>query len=112
MFRFLPFRITGLPVDSRILADHAEVRLIETNGRMDRLELDRWNIHNEGPGDSTDLVYPQLEIPPVLYQRIKAQPVRLEVDHWLTLVRIASSYTLPALAGKQQIPVWASAAQG
>jgi hypothetical protein len=105
MFRvYLPFRITGLPLDSRILADHSEVRLIETNGRVERLELDRWNVRREGSGASTDLVYPQLEIPPALYQRIKGQPVRLEVDHWLTFVRLASSYALSALNGKQQMP--------
>jgi hypothetical protein len=101
---YLPFRITGLTPDSGVLADHAEVRLIETTGRMERLELARWNVRREGSGASMDLVYPQLEIPAALYQRIKGQPVRLEVDHWLTLVRLASSYALPALAGKQQVP--------
>jgi hypothetical protein len=101
---YLPFRITGLTLDAGVLADHAEVRLIETTGRMELLELDRWNVRREGSGASMDLVYPQLEIPAVLYQRIKGQPVRLEVDHWLTLVRLASSNALPALAGKQQIP--------
>jgi hypothetical protein len=101
---YLPFRITGLPPDSRTLTDHAEVRLIESNGRVERLELDRWNVRREDSGDSTDLVYPQLEIPPALFQRIKGQPVRLEIDHWLTLVRLAFSYPIPALAAKQQIP--------
>jgi len=99
---YLPFRVTGLPVDSGVQTDHTEVRLIETNGRLERLELDRWNVRPGGTPMA--LVYPKLEIPAVLYQRIKDQPVRLEVDHWLTFVRLASSNGLPAIDGNQQFP--------
>src|SRR4029453_10600052 len=64
------------------------------------LALDRWNARHAPMG----LVYPQIEIPAAMYKRIKDQPVRLEVDHWLTFVQLASSSVLPALDGKQRIP--------
>lgn len=101
---YLPFRVTGLPPDSAVRMDHSEVRLIETNGRMDRLELESWNARRQGSGSPSQAVYPPLEIPVALYERIKDQPVRLEVDYWMTLVQVASSHALPAINAVQDIP--------
>jgi hypothetical protein len=98
---YLPFRITGLPPESSVVADHSEVRLVEANGRTQRLQLSRWNVP---PRESGAPVYPTLEIPAALYRRIKDQPVRLEVAHWLTLVEIASSYAIPAVGGELHVP--------
>ena len=101
---YLPFLVTGLPADSGIGTDHSEVRLIEPNGRVERLELGRWNLRPGAADSPVGPVYPKLEIPAVLYQRIRNQPVRLEVDHWLTFVQLSSSHFLPAIDGHQQIP--------
>jgi hypothetical protein len=105
LFRvYLPFRVTGLPPDSAVVADHAEVRLIEANGRTQRLQLDGWNVRREESGAPVTPVYLPLQIPAALYKRIKDQPVRLELDHWLTFVHIASSHVLRAMDGEQHIP--------
>lgn len=101
---YLPFNIAGLQPDSTVLADHSEVRLIDTNGRVEPLQLAKWNIRRESSHPEKDVVYPELEISGALYKRIKDQPVRLEVDHWLTVVRLAASHALPAIGGEQPIP--------
>ncbi len=53
--------------------------------------------------DAGVLVYQGLAVPPHLYQRIKNQTLRIELDYSLTLLRSAS-YSLPALGGNLQIP--------
>jgi hypothetical protein len=100
---YLPLSVSGLPPDSALQTDHSEVRLIEPNGSMERLTLDRWNAR-EGSGGQTPTVYSLLGVPAAVYKRNKDQPVRIEADFWLTLVQIASSYALPSIDGDQHIP--------
>jgi hypothetical protein len=100
---YLPFRVTGLPPDSAIQMDHAEIRLI-ANGRLQRLEQEPWNARREESGSPTQTVYPTLGIPAALYGRIKDQWVRVEVDYWMTLAQVTASHTLPAIDGGQRFP--------
>jgi hypothetical protein len=80
--------------------DHAEVR-ITANGRVEELPQQSWNVRREGTATASNIVYPAIPIPTTIYDRIKDQPVRVEIDNWLTLVRVATTQTLPALGGAQ-----------
>jgi hypothetical protein len=100
---YLPLRVQGLPPDSAIQMDHSEVRITE-NGHVNRLEQEPWNTRREGTGSSSNLVYPAVTIPAPIYERIKDQPARVEVDYWLTLAQVEISETLPAIGGDQTIP--------
>jgi len=55
------------------------------------------------PGGGEALVYQGLPIPRHLYERIKDQPLRLEINYSLTLLD-SSSYSIPALGGDMLIP--------
>jgi hypothetical protein len=94
---YLPLKLTGLPADSKVIADHAEVRLIEAQGPVHRLPLGRWTA-------SEAHVYQPLEIPAALYKQLRDKTVRLETDHSLTFVRLASSHKLPAINSQLRIP--------
>jgi hypothetical protein len=100
---YLPLRITGLRPDSAVRADHSEVRLI-TQGRTTRMDLEPWDSPHDESDSTPQTAYPPIKIPAALYSRIKDEPVRIEVESWLTLVQIASSNDIPAIGGDQRIP--------
>jgi hypothetical protein len=98
---YLPVSVAGLPPDSAIQMDHAEVR-ITANGRVEELPQQPWNVLREGTATASNIIYPVIPIPTTIYDRIKDQPVRVEIDNWLTLVRVATTQALPALGGAQE----------
>lgn len=100
---YLPVRVTGLPPDSAIQMDHADVRIIG-NGRVYKLEQEPWNTRHEGAGNESSMVYPPIAVPETLFERIKDQRTRVEVDYWLTLAAVSSSQAFPAIGGEAQIP--------
>src|SRR2546429_7421407 len=53
------------------------------------------------PGSGEALVYQGLPIPRHLYERIKDQPLRLEINYSLTLLD-SSSYSIPALGRSEE----------
>jgi hypothetical protein len=98
----LPLRVTGLPPDSALENDRAEVRLIDSNGHLDRFKIDRWQVRREG-ANPTETIYPTIPIPAAVYKRVKDQSVRLEMDSWLTLVQASSRQALPAFDGREYL---------
>jgi hypothetical protein len=100
---YLPVRVTGLPPDSAIQMDHAEVRIIE-NGRVHKLEQEPWNTRHEDSGKESTMVYPPIAVPEALFERIKEHRTRVEVDYWLTLAEVSSSSTFPAIGGDEEVP--------
>ena len=97
---YLPVSVAGLPPDSAIQMDHAEVR-ITANGRVEELQQQPWNVRREGTA-TVNIVYPVIPVPATIYDRIKDQPVRVEIDNWMTLVRVATTQALPAMGGAQE----------
>jgi hypothetical protein len=97
----LPLHVSGLPPDSAIQMDHAEVR-IAAKGRVETLEQEPWNTRREGTAIASTIVYPALMIPTAIYDRIGNQPVHVEIDYWLTLAQVATTKTLPALGGAEE----------
>jgi hypothetical protein len=99
---YFPVRVTGLPPDSAVQMDHAEVRLI-ANGHHENLDQEPWNAKREGAETSAPMVYPRFAIPAPLYERMKSEPVRIEADYWLTLARVANKLGLPATGASQNV---------
>ena len=100
---FLPIRVTGLPPDSAIQMDHAEVRIMD-NGRIYKLEQEPWNTRHEGAGTGSSMVYPPIAVPEALFEQIKRQQTRVEVDYWLTLAEMYNSHAFPVTGADAQIP--------
>jgi hypothetical protein len=100
----LPVRISGLPTDAVLEADHTEVRLAGASRTRDLGNLGSIEIFQEGPGNGESRTHQGIRISGALYDRIKDQPVRLEIDYSLTLLRLSRAYAIPALHADERLP--------
>jgi hypothetical protein len=100
---FLPMRISGLPRDSALQADRAQVRVIEANGRVDRVETLDLSARRDGAADSERNAYHTLAVPGEVYDRVKNQTVRLEIDDSLTLFQLSSAQAFPVVSPDQAV---------
>ena len=104
MIAHLPVRVSGLPTDVVLEADHTEVRFAGASRTQD---LGNWGgieIIQEGPGNGENRTHQGIRISGALYERIKEQPVRLEIDYSLTLLPLSKTYAIPALHGDERLP--------
>ena len=98
---FLPMRISGLPADSAVQADHVQIRLIDPAGHTHNLD----NSSRIGARDNSGRPsYQILGVQGDLYKRVKDQPLRLEIDYSLTLFQREATHTLPALIANENVP--------
>jgi hypothetical protein len=95
---FLPMRVVGLPPDSALQADRAHVRVIEDDGRVDRVETLDLSVRRDGAADSDRNAYHTLAVPADVYDRVKNQSVRLEIDDSLTLFQLSASQAFPVVS--------------
>jgi hypothetical protein len=101
----LPLHITGLPDDSVLRADRAEMRITTAQGKV--IHLDSRNVFwmlDEGHSEGDDHAHPQIRMKQEQYEQLKNQSVRLEIEYSLTLFRLYAAHALPALGGDQQMP--------
>ena len=104
---FLPLRIAGVPVDSVLLTDRVEVRLLRPDGVIayhgtgESLEVKR-----EAPIPDGAPSYQTLKLPGAVYRAMKNQPMRLELDYSLTLFGLTKSFSIAALGGDERMPGW------
>jgi hypothetical protein len=102
----LPLRVIGLPKDSVLKADHYQMRVIPAEGKSfhagagDNLEV----FHEGTDKPETTKVYQVIRVPADVYDRVKDQPVHLEIDYSLTLMKLTGAYGIPALQGDQRTP--------
>jgi hypothetical protein len=101
---YLPVRITGLSTDSISVYDHVETVLIDAQGNRHKLTAFDFVSHREGPDDSISAGHNGFHIPRDLYNRVKDQPVQLEVEYSLTLFSLSRSYAIPAVNGEERMP--------
>ena len=101
----LPLRITGLPNDSVLKADHYDVRVILNRGEaLNAGAGDNLAAFHEGSAKGAKEIYQTIRVPANTYDRIKDQPVQLEIDYSLTLMKLTGAYGIPALQGDQRTP--------
>ncbi len=97
---YLPMRILGAPANAGIQSDHVGVRIGDPSGRTYQVE--------GGPllheANSSTNSYLPVTLPGDLYQRIRDQAVRVEIDSSLTLFSLRAAHALPAINGEQYIP--------
>jgi hypothetical protein len=101
----VPLHITGLPDDSVLRADRAEIRITSPDGKILRLDSrDAFSVFKEGHSDGEGRVHPELRMKQDQFDQLKNLPVRVEVEYSLTLFRLFAAHALPALGGDQQMP--------
>jgi hypothetical protein len=95
---YLPIRIEGLPKDAVLHVDKSEVQIIDSSGHVVyRGEGEDWDFR---PMDGSKVsVHQKLVLPGSLYKRFKDTPMQLEFDYSMTLLRVSSTYAVPALHG-------------
>jgi hypothetical protein len=101
---FLPMRVSGLPVDAAVQADRADVRIIEAGGRVDSVQTLDLGARRDGAGDPDRDAYHTIAVSGEVYNRIKDQPVRLEINDSLTLFEPAATNTFPVASPNRFIP--------
>src|SRR5260370_27575934 len=87
----------GLSADSVLKADRSEVRL---TGHDNQTTTAGYNLEIRGERQT----YHGFQMSGDVFARMKALPIRLEIDYSLTLFRLAASHALPALNGDQRMP--------
>jgi hypothetical protein len=99
---FLPVRVSGLLPAWRLLADRSDVRLSSLDHR----------IFYEGTGNDLELhatnveaiVHQGIRVPGAVYNRVKGEPLDVQLDYSFTLFRPDATYALPARGGDQRMP--------
>jgi hypothetical protein len=99
---FLPVRVSGLVPRWRLLADRSEVTLTT---------LDHHTLF-QGTGNDLELratdveatVHQGIRVPGAVYNRVKGEPLDVQLDYSFTLFRPDATYALPARGGDQRMP--------
>ena len=101
----LPLRFTGLPKDTVLKTDHYEMRVILSNGKPLKAGAgENLEIFHEGAPKPKVETYQTIRVPASVYDRVRDQPVRLEIDYSLTLMKLTGAYGIPAIDGNQRMP--------
>jgi len=99
----VPMRIEGIPEGAVLNSDRSEVRLIDSNHKGDDLGLGDPLLVRKNDSNNDTPAYHSLKIRRDLYDRIKNQPVQLQVNYSLTLLALAASEALPAKGAHRQL---------
>jgi hypothetical protein len=114
---YLPLTFTGLPVDSSVLMDRADVRIVALDGAT--LYQGKTNISADGLGSMSDAqfevragqndapvhsIYQRIYLPTQVYALLADRQVRMAIDYSLTLFRSSGNYSLPATGARVTLP--------
>jgi hypothetical protein len=103
----LPLHTLGTSSDEMLLVDRLHIQLASEDGRL----LYRGPDADPSPGllaadpaDATGPAHQTIEIPGDVYRKASAAPMRLQMDYWLTLVKVSAEHKIAALDGELRSP--------
>jgi len=103
VFVLFPIRITGIPDEAVLNGDFSKARLITPDGESyDLGQQNGFRRWNEYPGAGNSLINYGIRVPQDVYRRFEDQPLRVEIDYSLTLLRLADSQILAATGGDER----------
>jgi hypothetical protein len=105
----LPIQVSGLAPDSIVKNDRAYVRLLGSDGQIlysgpstDWASLvDDFPVRTASGGQVR--VHQLIALPTKILKTLGQQPVRMEIDYSLTVLRLVSAASIPALDGDQRL---------
>lgn len=102
-----PISVTGIPQDSVLKTDLAHVVFSATDGRqLSSTDGGSIEIRHEG-AESGPAAYDQaVKIPASIYQAHKDRQVRAEITYSMTLFKLRTSYSIPAIGGDRMMAGW------
>ncbi len=113
----LPLAFTGVPDDSSVLLDRADVRITAADGTT--LYQGRTSISVDGRGSMLDAqfevragehegpvhsIYQRIYLPTNVFARLKDRRVRMSVDYSMTLFGLSGTYSMPAVGARESLP--------
>jgi hypothetical protein len=94
----LPIHVTGLREGAILYGESSRARIVAQDGRIwDGFHMGIPTWRNDGQRDKAFNYI--LGVPRPVYERIADQAVRVEIEYFLTLLKVADSQTLPATGG-------------
>ena len=100
---FLPIQVSGLPPDSFLMNDRAEIRIIDRDGATiyRGRTIEALGYHDDFPvrtthGGAVD-AYQRIELPDKIPAHVLTNPVRVEMVESMTLFRLEAEESIPAL---------------
>ena len=102
---YLPVRVDGLPADSVLRADRYSTRAIFASGESVVMSVDLTeDFRRNGAGYLKVGGHPLYGSPLLVGdERVKNEPLQLEIEMWMTLLKVSSVTELPALDGPLSI---------
>jgi hypothetical protein len=97
--------VDSLSKDAVLNVDRSEIRYIDADGKEVDLGLGDPLVVRKNAPDSEAPIYNALKIRRDVYDKIKNQPVRLEINYSFTVLRLAASEVLPAVGADLQLPL-------
>jgi hypothetical protein len=106
---YIPVRITGMPDNSILKVDRSVARIVRANGKASTLSIpndlgDDLEVDNDGARKAETLTHQPVRIIESVYEQVKNESVRLEIDESFTLMRLSAAHAIPALDGNQRTP--------
>jgi hypothetical protein len=103
----LPVTVTGLPTDSVLMEDNAQVVLTDADGKkLQEVDGGGTRVVREG-AQSGPATYKQLAaVPAEIFRENKDRMVRVKTTYSMTLFKLGPSYSMPAVGGDRLIPGW------
>jgi hypothetical protein len=95
----LPLRFSGLPAGTMLHTDRCVVRLVANGRTLYRGEGGLLDVPASSEANGQTLVRQRIEIPASVYKKTADQPLRVELEYSLTLLRPRSLPSLTALNG-------------
>ena len=102
-----PILVTGLPTDSVLKTDLAHVVFSDANGKhLSSTDGGSIEIRHEGAETGPAAYHQAVKIPASTYQENKDRQVRAEMTYSMTLFKLRTSYSMPAIAGNRMMAGW------
>ena len=98
----LPLAVAGLPPQLMLVG--AEMRAILTAPDGNSVELQAQNFPLQTPAQQGNLYYQTLRVPVDFFDAHQGQPMRVELDYSLAIVRPQGVYKIAAAGGELRIP--------
>lgn len=99
---YLPLTVQGLPAQTLLKNDRAEVNMITPDGKSFNLGVGGDFAPLPQAGESTGS-YSPVYVPDDLYQRFKSEQVRLEITYFSTLMRLEDVGAMAAMGGHRDL---------
>jgi len=102
-----PISVTGVPTDSVLKTDLAHVVFSQPNGKeFFSTDGGSVEIRHEGAASGPATYDQAAKIPVRIYQGNKNQPVQAKIAYSMTLFKLHTSYSMPAVGGDQLMAGW------